>query len=173
MKNIPDKCLKCGAPIKWDKTSNHIDCEYCGYTNLINNKNSSKLKKLNNFLSKGNIYLEETTKKIGNFLKGINPFVALGIFAVGWLFMRSMRNPEVPDFGTNDFEETERGILVNKQSNNACIPVVYGERKVGGTRVFVETSGTDNTYLYVALVLCEGEINSIEEIRVDDKVVTS
>ena len=37
MKNIPDKCLKCGAPIKWDKTSNHIDCEYCGYTNLINN----------------------------------------------------------------------------------------------------------------------------------------
>ena len=64
MKNIPDKCLKCGAPIKWDKTSNHIDCEYCGYTNLINNKNYSKIKKLNNFLSKGNIYLEETTKKI-------------------------------------------------------------------------------------------------------------
>ena len=36
MKNIPDKCLKCGAPIKWDKSSNYIDCEYCGYSNLIN-----------------------------------------------------------------------------------------------------------------------------------------
>ena len=103
----------------------------------------------------------------GNF----NPYVALGIFAIGWLFSRSMK-PDVPDFGTNDFEETERGILLNKQSNNACIPVIYGERLVGGTRGFIETSGTDNTYLYVALVLSEGEVNSIEEIRVDDKVVT-
>jgi len=103
----------------------------------------------------------------GNF----NPFVALGVIAIGWLFGRSMK-PDVPDFGTNDFEETERGILLNKQSNNACIPVIYGERLVGGTRVFIETSGTDNTYLYVALVLSEGEVNSIEQIRVDDKVVT-
>ena len=108
--------------------------------------------------------------RVLNFLK-LNPFVALGIFAVGWLFIRS-RKPDVPDFGTNDFEETERGILINKQSNNASIPVVYGERLIGGTRVFIETSGTDNEFLYVALVLCEGEINSIEEIRVDDKVVT-
>ena len=106
-----------------------------------------------------------------NFLGKINPFVALGIFAVGWLFIRS-RKPDLPDFGTNDFEETERGILINKQSNNSSIPVVYGERLVGGTRVFIQTSGTDNEFLYVALVLCEGEINSIEEIRVDDKVVT-
>ena len=106
-----------------------------------------------------------------NFLGKINPFVALGVFAVGWLFMRS-RKPEVPDFGTNDFEETERGVLLNKQSNNASIPVVYGERKIGGTRIFIETSGTDNEFLYIALVLSEGEINSIEEITVDDKVVT-
>ena len=109
--------------------------------------------------------------RVFNFLKNINPFVALGIFAVGWLFMRSQK-PDVPDYGTNDFEETERGILLNKQSNNASIPVVYGERLLGGTRIFIETSGTDNEFLYVALVLCEGEINSIEEIRVDDKVVS-
>ena len=105
------------------------------------------------------------------FNGGFNPYVALGIFAIGWLFSRTIK-PEVPDFGTNDFEETERGILVNKQSYNASIPVIYGERLVGGTRVFIETSGTDNTYLYVALVLSEGEVNSIEDIRVDDKVVT-
>ena len=109
--------------------------------------------------------------RIFNFLGSINPFVALGVFAVGWLFTRSLK-PDVPDFGTNDFEETEKGILVNKQSNNASLPVVYGERLIGGTRVFIETSGTDNEFLFVALALCEGEINSIEEIRVDDKVVT-
>jgi len=63
--------------------------------------------------------------RVFNFLKNINPFVALGVFAIGWLFTRS-RKPDVPDYGTNDFEETERGILLNKQSNNASIPVVYG-----------------------------------------------
>jgi len=109
--------------------------------------------------------------RVFNFLKNLNPWVALGIFAVGWLFMRS-RKPDTPDYGTTDFDATEKGILVNKQSNNASIPVVYGERLVGGTRVFIETSGTDNTYLYVALILAEGEINSIEEIRVDDKIVS-
>ena len=109
--------------------------------------------------------------RVANFLGNINPFVAIGVLAIGWLFIRS-RKPEVPDFGTNDFEETERGILLNKQSNNASIPVIYGERLCGGTRILIETSGNDNEFLYVALVLSEGEINSIEEIRVDEKVVT-
>ncbi len=111
------------------------------------------------------------TVRVFKFLQNINPWVALGIFAVGWLFTRSSK-PDTPDYGTTDFDTTEKGILVNKQSNNASIPVVYGERLIGGTRVFISTSGTNNIYLYVALVLCEGEINSIEEIRVDDKVVT-
>jgi hypothetical protein len=78
--------------------------------------------------------------------------------------------PEVPDFDTN--AETEKGVLINKSSNNAQIPVVYGERQVGITRVFLETSGTDNEYLYMAGVLCEGEIQSIEEVYIDDKLVT-
>ena len=89
-------------------------------------------------------------------------------FAIGWL----KPDIDIPDFGTTDFDNTEKGILVNKQSNDASIPIVYGERLLGGTRVFLETSGTTNQYLYVALVMAEGEINSIEEIRVDDKVVT-
>ncbi len=102
---------------------------------------------------------------------GINPFVALGVtLFLSWILRPKV--PEIEDFGTNSFDDFERGLLVNKQSNDANIPVIYGERLTGGTRVFVETSGADNTYLYMALVLCEGEVNSIEEIRVDDKVVT-
>ena len=79
---------------------------------------------------------------------------------------------DIPDFGTTDFDDFEKGILLNKQSNDASIPVIYGTRLCGGVRIFMETSGTDNTYLYMALVMCEGEINGITEIRVDDKVVT-
>ena len=100
-----------------------------------------------------------------------NPWVALAVFAIGWLYF-STRKPESPDFGDSDFNNFEKGILLNHQSNDKSIPVVYGIRKVGGTRVFVETSGTDNEFLYIALALCEGEIESVDKIYVDDKEVT-
>jgi hypothetical protein len=83
---------------------------------------------------------------------------------IGWL----LPIPEVPEFG--DTQQVS-GVLINKQSNDAQIPVVYGRRKVGITRVFVESSGTNNEYLYVAGVVCEGEIEEIEQIYIDDKRV--
>jgi hypothetical protein len=105
------------------------------------------------------------------FVKNLNPLVSLGItLFLSWVLRPKI--PEQPDFGNNDFDNFEKGLLVNKQSNDANIPVIYGERLTGGTRVFVETSGTDNTYLYMSVVMAEGEINDIEEIRVDDKVIT-
>ena len=73
-----------------------------------------------------------------------------------------------------DFDEQQQaeGVLVNKQSNNAAIPVIYGERKVGGTRVFVSTGGNDNEYLYIALVLAEGEVESIGDVYINDTLST-
>ena len=84
-------------------------------------------------------------------------FVASAV--ISWLLA-----PDEEDFSQEDND----GTLLNKQSNNAQIPVIYGERKVGGTRVFVETSGTDNQYLYIALVLCEGEIENITDVYIND-----
>lgn len=75
--------------------------------------------------------------------------------------------PEPPQY-----EDKYRGTLVNKQSNLAPIPVIYGQRKIGGTRVFVETSGSDNEYLYICLVLCEGEIQSIGDVYINDILST-
>ena len=89
--------------------------------------------------------------------------------AFSWI---APKPPEIPDFGTTEFDDFEKGILLNKQSNDANVPVIYGTRLVGGTRVFMETSGTTNTFLYMAIVLAEGEINDITEIRIDDKAVT-
>jgi len=72
--------------------------------------------------------------------------------------------PEVPDVG-----QQARDVLVNKNSNIDAVPVIYGARKVGGTRVFVETSGTDNKYLYMAIALCEGEVEEIGNIYINDE----
>src|SRR6056300_934206 len=104
-------------------------------------------------------------------LFGGNPLISLGAtLFLSWALRP--KTPDIPDFATNSFDDFEKGLLVNKQSNDSNIPVIYGERLIGGTRVFVESSGTDNEYLYIALVLSEGEINSIEEILIDDKPVT-
>jgi len=80
--------------------------------------------------------------------------------------------PDIPDFGQIQADLDARGILVNKKSANGAIPIVYGTRKVGGNIVFLETSGSDNQYLYMALVLSEGEINDITSIEVNDNQVT-
>ena len=92
--------------------------------------------------------------------------------------------------------DEQAGVLVNKESNVEQIPVIYGERRVGGVRVFVSTDGTyrtvggqedwysgyhpdtdtydtttstpTNEYLYVALVLAEGEVESITDVYIDD-----
>jgi len=73
----------------------------------------------------------------------------------------------------DDFEDQAKGALVNKQSNIDPIPVVYGQRKIGGVRVFVSTGGgKKNEYLFIALVLCEGEIQAIDEVYINDKIST-
>jgi hypothetical protein len=112
-----------------------------------------------------------TVAKASKFFGNMNPLVSLGItLFISWALRP--KTPEIPDFGTNEFDDFEKGILINKQSNDANIPVIYGERLTGGVRVFMETSGTDNTYLYMAIVMSEGEINDITEIRIDEKPVT-
>ena len=89
--------------------------------------------------------------------------------AISWVIAPKPKKPNVPE------QQQAQGILVNKASNNTAIPVIYGKRQVGIARVFVESSGTDNTYLYMAGVICEGGgngIESVEEIYVNDKLVT-
>ena len=92
--------------------------------------------------------------------------------------------------------DEQSGVLVNKESNIEQIPVIYGERRVGGVRVFVSTDGVyktvggntnwysgyhpdtevyddvtgtpTNDYLYIALVLAEGEVESVTDLYLDD-----
>lgn len=73
--------------------------------------------------------------------------------------------------------EDMAGVLINKESNIEPIPVIYGERRVGGVRVFVSTKdvsgGDKNEFLYIALAMAEGEVESITDIHLDDKPITN
>ena len=102
--------------------------------------------------------------------KGIIAQVAVAIVttAISYAIRPKPKPPNAP----SQQYETAQGVLVNKSSNNENIPVVYGQRQLGIQKVFVESSGSNNNYLYLAGVLCEGNIESIDEIYVNDKLVT-
>jgi len=113
--------------------------------------------------------ITETVDFVGDVVTGV---VDVVVDVVDEVISWVVPQPEIPEF-TEEFEEqVARGILVNKFTANSSIPVVYGTRKVGGNVVFVETSGTDNQYLYMAVVLSEGEINSVETLFVNNHQVT-
>jgi len=55
----------------------------------------------------------------------------------------------------------DSGFMLNKQGNVSAIPIVYGERRIGGTRVYVQTtdasgntSGTE--YLHLVIAFAQG-----------------
>jgi len=73
-----------------------------------------------------------------------------------------------------------RALLVNKNSNNAEIPIIYGRLRTGGTRVYAETSNNSgsvanneagNEYFNTVIVMCEGQMGAIKQLYFDDEVV--
>ena len=109
---------------------------------------------------------------LGDVVDFVEDVVDYGVDLVGDVISWIIPMPEIPDFGQMQADLDARGILVNKTSANSYIPIIYGTRKVGGNIVFLETSGADNQYLYMALVLSEGEISDITSIFVNDNEVT-
>lgn len=72
-----------------------------------------------------------------------------------------------------EVDRESRGVEANIESNIKAIPVVYGERRVGGARVYIDTSkDIGNKYLYMVMAMAEGEIEDIHSIEIDDTPIT-
>ncbi len=67
-------------------------------------------------------------------------------------------------------------VMVNTASNTESIPVLYGQTRVGGNRLFTEsTNGAGDTastsHLNMLFSICEGEVEDLQQIYFDDEVV--
>ena len=74
-------------------------------------------------------------------------------------------------------------LLLNNQGSVQPIHVVYGNRRIGGSRVYIESTNGDgdpggSEYLHLAMAVCQGGVNgttdnirSIEQILFNDQVV--
>jgi hypothetical protein len=106
-----------------------------------------------------NIPLKIVSAISGAFLNVVSGFLG----ALGMSF-------DMPEYDSaSSFENEQKGIMLNKQSNVAGVPVVYGKRRIGGTRVFVGTAGAESEFLYVALAIAEGEINQFTGLYINDQ----
>lgn len=106
----------------------------------------------------GNI-VKGVIKAVGQVVKAVVDFVAspfMGLFGV----------PDMP----SDAAEAERqqGVTLQRQGSNVNIPIVYGFRKIGGIVTFAETGAENNKYLWVAYALCEGPIEGLWDLWIDD-----
>jgi hypothetical protein len=103
-------------------------------------------------------------KAVTKIVKSVFKFIGnlfSGLF--GWL------SPSIPQYDNrSDYDSYAQGTYINKQSNTAHIPVVYGRKRIGGTRVFVTSAGDENKYLYVVTAIAEGECENIEKVFIDD-----
>ena len=62
MKNIPETCKRCGAPINWDGISNEIDCSYCGKKHIVNSSFFQTKERLKNISKEASKLKKEATK---------------------------------------------------------------------------------------------------------------
>ena len=111
--------------------------------------------------------------------------VIVGAVAIGGAIALSkkMKESMAPDMGSAaDFQATgAQGIMVNKTGSSQSIPVIHGETRTGGIRVFAETEGTvgsgddeiNNAYLHVVYVIGEGEMNRCSQVLFDGVVAAT
>ena len=109
---------------------------------------------------------KKITKKIKKIVKKI-PIVKKIVKVIEKIWHSIVpKMPDMPDL--NDLLDNE-GVLLNQRASDAPLPIIYGTRKVGGSIAFIAVS-TDNQFLYLVLAVCEGQVEGMKELFIDEKL---
>lgn len=101
------------------------------------------------------------TTAMGAFMASIiGAVVSTGINYLGNSILGEQVDPSLG-------ETFDNGILANKSGSDNALPVVYGYRLMGGTRVLVRPTGSNNEYLHIVLAVCHGTIEDFETVYLD------
>jgi predicted phage tail protein len=108
--------------------------------------------------------------------------LAAAVISLGYAIYQavSFKKPAVPNFGStgdgmDESSPTYGWNGIHTLQDVGCpIPIVYGEHKVGGNIIntFIRNDGNKN-YLNILLGLCEGEIEDITEIKINDNPIAN
>lgn len=100
---------------------------------------------------------------------GVSTFVATALYYVGTTLITSWAlsalSPKPNLSGT-------RGLLVNAKEPASAQDFIYGEVRKGGIITYFESTGAENKYLHQIIALAGHEVDSINNIYINDEVVT-
>ena len=109
----------------------------------------------------------------GTAIAGISILGVSGAAIVGYLATTAITSwalsalaPDVGGIGGS------RGLMVNATDPAAPHDIVYGTVRKGGIRTYVESTGDENKFLHMILVLAGHELAGIDDIYLNDEIVT-
>src|SRR6056297_1992253 len=99
-------------------------------------------------------------------------FSSLTLFAIGFLAQTAIGlalnalTPKPRTQGANrGYQVTTRGSALDHQ-------IIYGRMRTGGVIVFDETTGTNNKFLHRVIAFAGHEVESFDEVYINDEVLT-
>ena len=103
---------------------------------------------------------------------GVAAFAALAVTYIGvsmvtsWALNALAPKPSLGGGG-------QRGLLTNTREATAVQDIVYGEVRKGGVITYLESTGSENKYLHMIISMAGHEINSFEQIYINDETVST
>ena len=108
----------------------------------------------------------------GSFMAGLSrAFVSRFAVSAGLGILMSALAPKPKDI-SNFGGKSNRGYNVTQTGSALDHQVIYGKMKTAGVRVFDGTTGTNNVQLHRVLAFAGHEIESFEQIYINDEVAT-
>jgi len=111
-----------------------------------------------------------------------HPFLfAFFVLSMGYSIYQYMNQPRMPDFNLGSSNGLDEGSptygwdgIQTIQEVGVPVAVVYGRHRIGGNIInqFLWEDG-DKHYLNVLLALCEGEVESIDELELNDNPIAN
>jgi len=106
--------------------------------------------------------------------------VVIATIATSVISLMMAQGIRAPSFGTvgDGLDESSPTYgwdgISTQQDVGIPVPIIFGEHKAGGNLVsqFISSDG-DKNYLNVLIALCEGEIESISDIKVNDQPIAN
>ena len=93
--------------------------------------------------------------------------IAIGAAAYAATAFLGYLGMKMPNMDMNASKQAE-GVQIQRRGSVEQIPIVYGHRRIAGIVTFATTGSTDNKYMWIVYTFCEGPIEGIRKIYIDD-----
>jgi len=86
--------------------------------------------------------------------------------ATAFLGYLGMKMPDLSD--QEAATKQAEGVQIQRRGSVEQIPVIYGHRRIAGVVTFATTGSDKNKYLWVCYTMCEGPIEGLVKVYIDD-----